>query len=65
MTLRMETRPLAEQYEFYAMGDLMFAECSQEDRDRFAERVKREYETAQANGGVFRDGSKLTYVNAA
>ena len=38
--LYVETRSLAEQYDFYGSGDLMFAECSVEHRRAFMERVE-------------------------
>ena len=57
--LYMETRPLTEQYDFYAYGDLMFAECSDERRTAFADRVEAELDHAAANSGTFRDGSRF------
>ena len=54
-----EKDTLANQYLFYAFGDLMFAELSKEGRKAFADRVKGELEFSKTNGGVFRDGSTL------
>lgn len=55
--LGIERTSLASQYSFFAMGDLMFAECTVKYREAFAKRVEEEKEFADAHCGVFRDGS--------
>ena len=55
--LVIERRPLADQYDFFARGDLMFCEASPEYLQALAKRLRDEYAKAMRNGGVFSDGS--------
>ena len=62
MALHIQRLSLADQFLFYATGDLGFAECGIEERNAFAKRVKSEHEHAKVNGGKFRDGSSIPEV---
>ena len=57
--LWIERRPLADQYDFYACGDLAFAETSRESMIAYADRMKDEIAYAAKHGGTFRDGSRF------
>lgn len=50
---------LADQYDFYARGDLAYCEATIEYKQALAEHLRDEYEKARQNGGVFSDGSRF------
>lgn len=50
---------LAQQYDFYARGDLFYCEATTEYKQALADHLRAEYQKARRNGDVFSDGSKL------